>query len=125
MSWERAGPSLELPPPVALGPDRQAEASVDETDTYGLRLFGVPVRADPHVHGALVSTVHHGDRLSAVCWAAGDVVTDGFTTQPVGAYTSDVWFRVTTPSGPGFVPDVRFSRRGNTDRLGLPMCAGS
>lgn len=126
LDWEQAGPPLQIPPPQAA--DRghpTAEASVDETDTYGLRLFGVPVRSTPHVDARLVTYVSHGDRLEATCWAAGDRVTNGFPERPAGAYTSDVWFMVLTRLGPGFVPDVRFSRRGTSDRLNLPPCPGT
>jgi hypothetical protein len=126
LHWQAAGPPLELAPPRPATPDRPtAEASVDETDTYGLRLFGVPVRAAPAITAPLVTSVSHGDRLQATCWATGDPVTDGFPERPIGAYSSDVWFRVVTDAGAGFIPDVRFSRRGNSDRLDLPPCAGS
>jgi hypothetical protein len=58
-----------------------------------------------------------------MCWASGDRLTNGFPERPLGAYSSDVWFRVATGSGSGFIPDVRFSRRGNSDRLNLPRCS--
>lgn len=122
--WGPAPPSLVLPAPIAAGPARgEAEASVDETDVYGLRLFGVPVRAAPRTAAAVVATVSHGDRLKATCWATGDPVSNGFATNPAGeAYESDVWFVVATSKGPGYIPDVRYARRGGTDRLGLPSC---
>ncbi len=122
--WAPQPPTLRLPAPVDAGPGRpDAEASVDETDVYGLRLFGVPVRAEPRVAAAAVSTVSHGDRLRATCWATGDHVTNGFAGYPVGTpYGSDVWFLVDTPGGPGFIPDVRFARRGLSDQLGLAPC---
>jgi len=91
------------------------------------RLFGVPVRSSPRTSASIVATVSHGDRLRASCWAVGDTVSNGFDELPFDdafTYTSAVWFRVNTPSGPGFVPDVRFGRRGGTDRLGLPSCGG-
>jgi hypothetical protein len=125
LDWHAAGPSLELPPPRPATADRPtADASVDETDTYGLRLFGVPVRSAPRITAPLLAVVSHGDRLEATCWAPGDEVTDGFPERPLGAYTSGVWFQVRVPSGAGFIPDVRFSRRGKSDRLNLPACAG-
>jgi hypothetical protein len=123
LDWQPASPPLMLPPPRPASRDLPtAEASVDETDTYGLRLFGVPVRAAPQVDAVLVATASHGQRLQAMCWRIGDVVTNGFPTQSAGAYTSDVWFRVVTERGLGFIPDVRFARRGDSDRLNLPMC---
>lgn len=124
LDWQPASPPLMLPPPRPASTDLStAEASVDETDTYGLRLFGVPVRAAPQVDAVLVATASHGQRLQATCWTIGHVVTNGFPTQSAGAYTSDVWFRVVTERGPGFIPDVRFARRGDSDRLNLPTCA--
>jgi hypothetical protein len=125
LDWQPASPPLMLPPPRPASTDRPtAEASVDETDTYGLRLFGVPIRAEPRVDAVLVATASHGQRLQATCWTTGDVVTNGFPTQSAGAYTSDVWFRVVTGRTPGFIPDVRFARRGDSDRLNLAMCTG-
>jgi hypothetical protein len=123
LRWEAAGPPLvPAEPRLATSGRPTAEASVDETDTYGLRLFGVPVRSGPRITAPIVASVSHGDRLEATCWAFGDAVTDGFPERPMGAYTSVVWFKVGTPAGPGFIPDVRFSRRGNSDRLNLPAC---
>lgn len=123
LQWEAAAPPLMLPPPRLASPELPtAEASVDETDTYGLRLFGVPIREAPRVDAELVATASHGQRLEAMCWTSGDAVTNGFQARPVGAYSSEVWFRVTTEGGPGFIPDVRFARRGNSDRLNLPPC---
>ena len=123
LDWQPASPPLMLPPPRPASVDLPtAEASVDETDTYGLRIFGVPVRAAPQVDALLVATASHGQRLQATCWRIGDVVTNGFPTQSAGAYSSEVWFRVSTEEGPGFIPDVRFARRGNSDRLNLPAC---
>lgn len=125
LQWQPTGPPLTLPPPRPASPDSPtAEASVDETDTYGLRLFGVPIRAAPHVDADLVATASHGQRLVATCWTNGDPITNGFPAQPLGAYSSDVWFKVSTERGVGFIPDVRFGRRGNSDRLNLPTCAG-
>lgn len=122
--WGPGPPPLRLPVPVAADRSRaDAEASVDETDVYGLRLFGVPVRVAPRVASVAVATVSHGDRLHARCWAMGDPVTNGFDGNPVGqSYESDVWFLVDTPAGRGYIPDVRFARRGLSDRLGLPPC---
>ncbi|MGQ0519608.1 MAG: hypothetical protein ACT4PX_00470 [Actinomycetota bacterium] len=121
--WEDAGPTLALPDPVAEGPGRTwAEASVDETDTWGLRLLGVPLRAAPAIDARLVSMAAHGDRLRARCWTTGDVVTNAFVEKRIHGYESDVWYQVETPGGPAFIPDVRFARRGRTDRLGLPPC---
>lgn len=123
LRWQPTGPPLTLPPPRPASPDiPTAEASVDETDTYGLRLFGVPIRAAQHVDSQLVATASHGQRLVAMCWTRGDIVTNGFPAQPAGAYSSEIWFRVLTERGPGFIPDVRFGRRGTSDRLGLPAC---
>lgn len=121
LRWQAAGPPIELPPPLSADPNRPwAEASVDETDTWGLRLLGVPVRAEPAVDAAFVAEVSHGDRLRARCWVRGDRVTNGFPERPTGAYESDVWYLLERPVG--FVPDVRFGRRGAGDRLGLPAC---
>lgn len=126
LRWQPAGPPSEVAPPRPASVDRPtADASVDETDTYGLRLFGVPVRSAPRITAPQVTTVNHGNRLEATCWTTGDEVTDGFPERPLRAYSSDVWFRVGTRAGPGFIPDTRFSRRGNLDRLDLPACTGS
>ena len=115
---------MRLPPPLPAGPRRPwAEASVDETDTWGLRLLGVPLRDGPHVMAGLVGTVAHGDRLRATCWARGDLLTNAFPENRRGAYDSDVWYRVEAAGRSAFIPDVRFGRRGTTDRLGLPQCA--
>lgn len=126
LRWEPSAPLLQVPAPVpATAAQPFAEATIDETDTYGLRLFGVPVRAAPSVDSALVATVSHGDRLRATCWAEGDRVTNGFDDQTFDdsyTYTSPVWFRVAVAEGEGYVPDARFSRRGNSDRLALPPC---
>lgn len=123
--WQAAAPPLELAPPRPATANRPiAEASVDERDTYGLRLFGVPVRSAPSISAPLVTTVSHGDRLEATCWTTGDNLSNGFPERPLGAYSSDIWFKVGTTSGPGFIPDVRFSRRGRSDRLDLPSCGG-
>lgn len=123
LTWSPARPPLQLPEPRPATQDRPvAEASVDETDTYGLRLFGVPVRSAPSVTASLVATVFHGDRLEATCWRTGDRITNGFPERPLGAYTSDIWFAVKTPAGIGYIPDTRFSRRGLADRLALPAC---
>lgn len=126
LKWVATDPPLRLPPPLLATSGREwAEASVDETDTYGLRLFGVPVRAAPSVEAPLVETVTHGQRLRARCWSLGDVVTNGMEEEPFDdnfTYSSLVWFKVETSVGHGFLPDVRFSRRGNVDRLHLPAC---
>lgn len=123
LEWRSAGPPLVLPPPRSASRNQPtAEASVDESDTYGLRLFGVPIRTAARVDASLVTTASHGDRLEATCWTIGDVLTNGFPENPRGAYSSDVWFKVLTDHGPGFVPDVRFARRGGSDRLNLPAC---
>lgn len=123
LSWGPLPPSLQLPAPSSAGLTGDAEASVDETDVFGLRLFGVPVRTAPRVSAAAVTSVSHGDRLTASCWAIGDHVSNGFAEYPAGdAYQSDVWFLVDTPAGRGFVPDVRYARRGTAGRLGLPPC---
>lgn len=128
LRWEPAAPPLQVAPPrSATAGTPYGEATIDETDTFGLRLFGVPVRSAPRTSAPVVATVSHGDRLRASCWAVGDTVSNGFDELPFDdafTYTSAVWFRVNTPSGPGFVPDVRFGRRGGTDRLGLPSCGG-
>ena len=121
LDWHGAGPTSDLPEPRPASPGQPfAEASVDETDTWGLRLFGVPVRAAPSVAAGLVGVVSHGERHRATCWSAGDAVTNGFPDRRAGAYDSDVWYRLVRPAG--FVPDVRFARRGALDRLGLPRC---
>jgi hypothetical protein len=119
--WGVATLPTELPTPVAL-PDG-VSAAIDESDVFGVRPFGVPLRAQPTVAGEELATVYHGDVLVAECWAAGEEITNGFPTHPRLAYTSNVWFGVETWTGQrAFVPDTRFTRTGNGDRLGLPPC---
>lgn len=123
--WYAAPPPLTLPAPEPAGPGRPvAYASVDESDVYGLRLFGVPVRARPEVAAVRVASVSHGDRLGARCWADGDLVSNGFAAEPFNekTYQSAIWFFVAVGSRRGYIPDVRFGRRGGLDRLGLPRC---
>jgi len=123
-TWQPDG-SLDLPAPQPVGADGRAWAAVDESDVYGVRLFGVPVREGPATATAIVATVFHGELLPASCWTRGDTVTNSFADQPnrPGRYDSDVWFRVELPGGrAGFIPDARYSRRGHTDVLGLAPC---
>lgn len=124
-TWHPDG-DLDVPAPEPAGADGRAWAAVDESDVYGVRLFGVPVREEPTVGGRVVATVFHGELLPATCWARGDTVSNSFADQPhkPGRYDSDVWFRVELPGGrTGFIPDTRYSRRGLTDRLGLAACS--
>lgn len=123
LRWQMGGPPRRLPLPIPAGTGRPwAEASVDETDTWGLRLLGIPLREAAAVGSGRVVTASHGDRLRATCWALGDEVTNGFPDRREGAYASNVWYRVETSGGPAFISDVRFARRGAIDRLGLPPC---
>lgn len=124
--WRPEGGSVDLPPPVEADDDGIAVASVDETDTYGLRLFGVRVRSTPVTDAPVVTTVYHGARLEAECWAEGSRVTNGFDHEDFDdarAYESTLWFKVRIPGGStGFIPDARFSRSADAGRLGLQRC---
>lgn len=125
--WRPRG-DVEVLPPTEKTQGSPAEATVDETDTYGVRIFGVPVRMAPRVDAPIMATVYHGTRLVAECWADGDRVTNGFDHEDFDddtAYESTLWFRVDVPAeGSGFIPDARFSRTAATGRLGLEACTG-
>lgn len=119
LRWEQAEVPAQLPTPQR-GP--VTTAPVDETDVFGVRPLGVPLRSRPDVWAPAVGTVFHGEVLQAICWTRGDPVTDGFPSNRERAYTSDVWFGVAWQGGQAFLPDTRFSRTGHGDRLGLPTC---
>jgi hypothetical protein len=126
--WEAAPYSSGVPtsePAVTDG--ATGRAAVDESVSYGgFVVEGVGVREAPTRESDKIGTVWHGQVHEAECWARGQVTTNGNYADPAddaAAYTSDVWWRVTIPDGTGFVADAWFSRRGNSDRLGLPECA--
>ncbi|MCC6434078.1 MAG: hypothetical protein IT196_03530 [Acidimicrobiales bacterium] len=117
--------AMALPAAVPADPPQRptATAAVDESDIYGLRLLGVPVRSAPATRAALVAMVGHGDVLTATCWVDGEQLSTGFPEQPLAdAYTSALWFRVRVGDTEGFIPDTRFSRSAATGRLNLEPC---
>lgn len=61
----------------------------------------------------LVTSVRHGDSLTATCEAQGQPISNG------AGYDSALWVRVQTPAGPGYLPNTWFAR----DSLpSLPSC---
>ena len=124
LSWNTTAIRAVRPPHVSIE-GSPAQASVNEADLLGVRIFGVPVRDRPRITAVQVAMVHHGDRLSSTCWTEGDTLTTDLPARPqnLPIYTSDIWFKVRVGSKAAFIPDVRYSRTGHTSRLNLPRCA--
>ncbi len=124
--WVPLRPSDVLPAPKpSTRAGQLAHGPVDETDTYGLRLFGVPLRSQPTTASETLATVYHGDQLTASCWTHGDEISNGFANQVFDddtTYTSDIWYLVKTWNNhDAYIPDTRFVRD-QERRLGLPAC---
>lgn len=105
-----------------------AQAAVDESVSYGgMDLTGIGVRPEPQLAIAPFTRVNHSSVYPATCWRTGQTLTNGNLEDPAddkASYSSDIWFRISTPQGDGFISDVWFSRRGATDKMNLPPCAG-
>ncbi len=106
-----------------------ARAAVDESVSYGgMDLTGIGVRSEPQLAVAPFTRINHGSVFTATCWRGGQELTNSNFEDPAddgAAYTSDVWFRISTPEGEGLISDVWFSRRGTTDKMNLPPCPGT
>lgn len=125
LDWRPLSLPEALPDATPVDGSGTASAAVADMDIFGVRAEGVPVRADPAESARPLRTYFHGDVLRSSCWVIGDTVTDGYYYNSEGAYTSDVWFRVTTWAGEeGWIPDAFYARADHLDRLGLPECPG-
>jgi hypothetical protein len=125
LGWTGADPPAVLRAPVVDHATGTVRGAVDETDVYGQRNLGVPVREVPRIRAAALAVVRHGELLTASCWTLGDEVTTGNPDEPTTGdpYVSSVWFRVALPGdGMGYVPDARFLRTGASTARFLPEC---
>jgi hypothetical protein len=104
-----------------------ATASVDETVTYGGPVPGpgISIKEHPAFGGNKLDTVHLAESYPAACWITGVVVTNSNYSDPsddLAAYTTPIWWYIETKKAKGFISDVWFARRANTDKLNLPEC---
>lgn len=115
------------PPRPANADSATALAAVDESVSYGgVDIAGIGLRMKPELAADRLGAVKHGEVYPATCWAHGQLLTNGNLSDPAddnASYSSDIWWRITTPAVSGFIADVWFSRRGTSDRLNLPECA--
>jgi hypothetical protein len=125
--WEALPYNSGVAPPRPANADSAtATAAVDESVSYGgVDVAGIGVRQAPQLAADKLGVVKHGEVYPATCWIRGQVLTNGNLSDPAddnAAYTSDLWWRIQTPTVNGFIADVWFSRRGTTDKLNLPEC---
>lgn len=124
--WEVLPVTAGTQPAEPAGSGRPlASASVDEWVSYGLNVVGVSVRTAPDLASDKIGVVMHGEVYEARCWTIGETLTNGNYADPSddGAqYTTDVWYEIEIPEGWGFISDVWFARRADSDRLNLPEC---
>jgi hypothetical protein len=104
-----------------------ATASVDETVSYGGPVPGpgISIKEHPAFGGNKLDVVHLGESFPATCWVTGVVVTNSNYSDPsddLAAYTTPIWWFVETKKAKGFISDVWFARRANTDKLNLAEC---
>jgi hypothetical protein len=119
-----------VPARPATADSATATASVVESVSYGgpVPAAGIGVREEPILSVPPFTRVNHGQTYEASCWVVGDPINNENSADPsddANAYRSDIWWRIVTPAGEGFISDVWFSRRGNSDRLNLAECAES
>lgn len=103
-----------------------ATAAVDESVSYGgVDVAGIGVRGAPQLAADRLGSVKHGEVYTASCWVRGQMLTNGNLSDPAddnATYSSDIWWRIESPTVTGFIADVWFSRRGTSDRLNVPEC---
>jgi hypothetical protein len=114
--------------------DETRRGVVNGCNTYGTNCDGNPIyRELPPASGydwptwPKITTVEHGSRLEARCWAIGGM-TWNYAAQASppdhgpDPYASDIHFNVRAPNGEwGWIPDTYFVRD-QDDRLGLRRC---
>lgn len=105
-----------------------ATASVDETVSYGGPVPGpgIGIKERPAFGGNRLDAVHQAETYPVTCWATGVVVTNSNYADPsddLAAYTTPIWWFVETKKAKGFISDVWFARRANTDKLNLAECS--
>lgn len=104
-----------------------AAASVDESVSYGgVDAAGIGVRKAPELAAERLAVVKHGEVHTVRCWVRGQAITNSNLADRAddnAAYSSDIWWRIETPTVDGFIADVWFARRGTSDKLNLRECA--
>lgn len=125
--WEALPYNSGVAPPRPANADwPKATAAVDESVSYGgVDPSGIGLRPEPVLTASRVGVVKHGEVYPALCWVRGQVLTNSNLSDPADdnvAYTSDIWWRIETPTTTAFISDVWYSRRGMSDKLNLAEC---
>lgn len=126
--WEALPYNSGVAPPRPANADSAtATAAVDESVSYGgVDVAGVGLRVAPALAAERSVALKHGEVHPVRCWVRGQAMTNSNLADPAddhAAYSSDIWWRIDTPTAKGFIADVWFSRRGMSDKLNLPECA--